>query len=118
MQDKTKALDQGKAAKSGGAGTLLCRLVWMFAGPLSLGIIVYQTVSQSDGWLVFRDGVFAVALALMIGARWLEVRSGTAETATGEPATMEHFKRYVMILLPLAAALWIAAKVVGTHVLR
>ena len=118
MKDKTGALDQGKTAKAGGAGTLLCRLIWIFIGPLSLGVIVYQTVSQKDGWLAPRDIVFAASLALMIGARWFEVRSGAGETATGEPATIEHFKRYVMILLPLAAVLWIAAKVLGTHVLR
>ena len=118
MQDKTKALEQGNAAKGGGAGALLCRLVWMFGGPLVLGVVAYQTVTQKDGWLVARDVVFAIALALTIGARWLEVRSGAGETATGEPATMAHFRRYAMILLPVAAVLWVAAKVAGTHVLR
>jgi len=34
------------------------------------------------------------------------------------PATMEHFKRYVMVLLPAAAVLWIAAKAIGNHLLR
>ena len=115
MQDKVKTLDQGK---SGGAGATLCRLMWMFIGPLSLGIIVYQTIAQGDGWFAFRDVVCTITLALMIGARRLEMRSGTAETAMGEPATMEHFKRYVRVLVPAAAAVWIAAKVVGNHVLR
>jgi hypothetical protein len=117
VQDKTKALDQGNAAKGGGGGTLLCRFMWMFIGPLILGSVVYQTVAQRDGWFVFRDIVFAIALALMIGARWLEIRTGAGETATGEPATVEHFKRYAMILVPVAAVVWTVAKVVGTHVL-
>ncbi len=97
---------------------LLCRLMWMFIGPLSLGIIIYQTISQRDGWFVSRDIVFAIALALTIGARWLEIRRGAGETATGEPATMEHFKRYVAVLFPVAAVLGVAAKIVGNHVLR
>jgi len=118
VQDKTKALDQGKTAKNGGAGTLLCRLMWMFIGPLSLGIIIYQTIARRDGWFVFRDVVFAAALALMIGARWLEVRSGAGETATGEPATMEHFRRYAAVLLPVTVVLWVAAKIIGNHMLR
>jgi hypothetical protein len=73
---------------------------------------------RGDGWLVFRDVVFAITFVLMIGARWLEVRSGAGETATGEPATMEHFKRYAAILLPAVVVLWVAAKIVGNHVLR
>jgi hypothetical protein len=116
MQDKAKTLDQGQTG--GGAGTTLCRLMWMFIGPLSLMIIGYQTVAHGDGWLAFRDVVCTITLALIIGGKWLELRSGKAETATGEPATIVHFKRYVMILLPLTAVLWIAAKIVGNHVLR
>jgi hypothetical protein len=118
MQDKTKALEPGKTGKSGGAGATLCRLMWMFIGPLSLGIIGYRTVAQGDGWFALRDVGCTITLALMIGARWLELRSGTAETATGEPATIEHFKRYVVILLPVATVLWIATKVVGNYLLR
>jgi hypothetical protein len=118
MSEKAKELEQAKTAEAGGAGMMLCRLMWMFMGPLILVIIIYRAVSQGDGWLRLGDAVYAIALALMIGARWLEMRSGTAMTATGEPATMRHFKRYVIVLLPVAAILWIAAKVTGNHVLH
>jgi len=114
VQEKEKALDQGKT--SGGIATL-SRLVWMFIGPLSLGIIAYRTVTQRDGWFTFRDAVCVVTLALMIIARWLEIRSGPTETATGEPATMEHFKRYVKVLLPVTIAAWCIVKVIGNHML-
>jgi hypothetical protein len=36
---------------------------------------------------------------------------------TGEPATVQHFKRYVRTLLPLAVGVWAAANVVGNHLL-
>ncbi len=118
MKDRVNVVDQGKASRSGGAGTVLYRLMWIFIGPLSLAIIAYRTVKQGDGWLTPRDVAWVIILALMIGARWLEVRSGAGETAAGEPATMAHFKRYATVLVPVTAVLWIAAKIVGNHVLN
>jgi|GEM_PF-7108197 len=53
----------------------------------------------------------------MILGRWVEFRSGTATTATGEPATVEHARRYTRVVVPTAACVWIAANVLGNHVL-
>jgi hypothetical protein len=114
MQQKTKAMDEGR---TGSAGILLCRLIWMLLGPLFLGLIAYRTVRQADGWFTGTDIAYAGILVAMIVGRWLEMRSGTAMTATGEPATMAQFKRYVVILLIVAALAWIIVKAVGNHVL-
>lgn len=118
MNEKGQVLSRDRDAEAGGAGNLLCRLIWMFAGPVTLAIVVYHTVAQGDVWFAMRDIVFAAAVALMIGARWVEMRSGKAQTATGEPATMAHFRRYITVLLPVVAIVWLAAKVVGHHLLR
>jgi hypothetical protein len=118
MPEKARVSDQPKTTQSGGAGMMLCRLMWMFIGPLGLAVIIYRTVVQRDGWTSVRDAVYPLILALMIGGRWLEIRSGAAMTATGEPATINHFKRYVVVLLPAAVVVWIAAKVIGNYVLR
>ncbi len=96
---------------------LLSRLMWMFFGPMLLCLTTYGIVASGSGWVTMRDAAFVIVAALMVGGRWWEHRSGAAMTATGEPATVEHFRRYVRVLLPLAAGIWAVANVLGNHVL-
>ena len=86
---------------------LLGRLMWFLLGPLLLLFILYAIVTV-EGWFTTWDAAFGVVVALMVGGRWVEQRSGSATTAT-----VEHFKRYVRVLLPLAAGAWVAANVLG-----
>jgi len=94
------------------------RLTWISVGPLALLGVAYGIVSKGTGWLTGLDAAFAIVAGLMLRGRWVEQRSGAATTATGKPATAEQFKRYVMLLIPLAAAGWVIANVVGNHVLN
>ena len=96
---------------------ILSRIMWMIFGPiLSIGII-YAIVTNANGWFTIWDAAFAVVIGLMLGSRSIEQQSGTAMTATGEPATTEHFERYVKTLLPVAAVVWVATNVLGNHIL-
>ena len=95
---------------------LLGRLMWILLGPPLLSFTTYAIVAHG-GWFTTRDAAYGAVVVLMIGGRWVEQRSGAATTATGEPATIEDFKRYVRILLPVAAAIWGAANVLGNHIL-
>lgn len=94
---------------------LLGRLMWIILGPMLSVFITYGIVTR-EGWFTTWDAAFVVVV-LMVGGRWVEQRSGSATTATGEPATVGHFKRYVRVLLPLAAGVWVAANVLGNHIL-
>ena len=93
------------------------RLTWIFVGPVALLGITYGIVSGGTGWLTGFDLAFVVVAGLMLLGRWTEQRSGSAMTVTGEPTTPEQLKRYVTILIPVVAAVWIIANVVGNHVL-
>lgn len=95
---------------------LLGRLMWMVFGPMLLLLITYSIVTRV-GWFTPRDAAFGIVVALMVGGRWVEQQSRAAMTATGEPAGADHFKRYARVLLPLAAGVWIAANVLGNHIL-
>jgi len=94
-------------------GVLAARVVWMLVGPLALLVLAYGIVRAGPGWRTAWDAAFLIVVALMIGARWLEQRSGTATTVTGEPASPAHFRRYVRVLVPVAAVLWIAANLLA-----
>lgn len=99
-------------------GVLGARLTWILAGPIALLGITYGIVSSGTGWLTRLDAAFCVVAGLMLLGRWVEQRSGTATTLTGEPATPGQLKRYITILIPAAAVVWVIANVVGNHVLK
>jgi len=92
------------------------RAVWMFLGPMALVIVSLGIVNSSTGWLTALDAGYFAFIALMIGCRWVEQKSGQATTATGEPATWSDFNRYVAALVPLAVVVWIVLNVIGNHV--
>jgi hypothetical protein len=94
------------------------RLTWIIVGPVALLGISYGIVYGGYGWLTGLDAAFGTVAGLMLLGRWSEQRSGSATTLTGEPATSEQLKRYVTILIPAAAALWVIANLVGNHVLK
>lgn len=108
--------DAQQPGRGAGGGALLGRLMWMALGPI-LSVVMLHAIVTRGGWLTVFDAVFAVVVALMVLGRWAEQRSGAAMTATGEPAGEGHFSRYVRVLLPLAIGVWLAANVLGNHIL-
>jgi hypothetical protein len=100
-----------------GQGERQQRLTWMMIGPIVLLFTIYAIVTNGGGWFTIGDAAYGAVVALMVGGRWMEQRSGAATTVTGDPATIEHSKRYVRILLPVAAGAWVAANVLGNHLL-
>ncbi len=93
------------------------RITWILVGPLLAAAVVYAIIVNGRGWLTGWDALFAGLVALMVVGRWAEFRSGAATTATGEPATVEHTRRYTRVLVPAAVGVWVAANVLGNHVL-
>jgi hypothetical protein len=94
------------------------RLTWVIIGPAALLGITYGIVSGGAGWLTGFDAAFGIVAGLMLLGRWAEQRSGSAVTLTGEPATFQQLKRYVMMLILVTAAIWVVANLVGNHVLN
>ena len=99
-------------------GVLGARLTWVILGPMALLGLTWGIASRRAGWLTGLDAAFGIVLALMLLGRWVEHRSGTGTTLTGEFATPEQFKRYMAYLPPLAVVAWIVAHIVGTYVLK
>ena len=92
--------------QSTGLGCLM-RLGWLVIGH---GLIFLSAlfIYECRGGFVLsaRDVVFWAAVAACLVVRYLDVTYFHGLTASGEPATTAHWRRYAVILLLVAAALW------------
>lgn len=96
---------------------LAARVTWILLGPMVAGLIAVGIATRGGGWLTLLDGLFAAAVAWIILGRWFDQRRGSAMLTTGERATDRQFRRYLAVLLAVAGAAWLAANVLGNHVL-
>jgi hypothetical protein len=97
---------------------LFTRVFWMMIGPLSLVLLAFTIVRIGSGWFTWADGGYLAVLAGMLYARWWEFRTGRAKTTEGQPATEQDLRSYAQQASGLALAMWVAANVVGNHVLQ
>ena len=89
----------------------LPRIFWMMLGPLGLLMTAFK-VYLSDRWSV-ADVAFWLIVALLIGARYVDIVRFKGQTMNGEPATRAQLKRYVLLVLVAGAALWAIARALG-----
>ncbi len=87
------------------------RVFWMAIGNAALLTLAWFIFQQDSFSLL--DGVYWAVVASLAGARHIDIARFGGLTVDGAPATMQHFRRYVLGLLLATAALWITA-----HVLR
>lgn len=111
-----KVMEQGSPVPAGGL-VIVSRLTWMIMGPFILLAVTYRIATQGGGWATWSDAGFGAIVAIMIASRYMEIRSGAAQTARGEPASFHHFTRYLWVLLASGACVWVAANYVGNHLL-
>jgi hypothetical protein len=98
-------------------GVLIARLTWMAFGPLALMLATFGIVSIGSGWLTSADIAYFVILGVMVLGRWLEFRSGRAQTADGEPATQAHLRRYAIGVVLIGAVVWVVANLIANYLL-
>ncbi len=91
-------------APSESPGGCLLRLFWMAFGNLALVMIAIMMI-QRRGFSALDAGYWGVVVALVIG-RYVDITRFGGRTASAEPATVDHFRRYAVGLLTTAAAVW------------
>lgn len=89
----------------------LPRIVWLGVGNIAL-ILAALMIYKSAGWTI-ADLVFGIVVAVLIGTRYVDIVRYRGTTADGQPATMTHFRRYVIALLGTAMALWVMMRALG-----
>ncbi len=91
------------------------RVFWMMVGPFALATLALSIAGRADGWLSPSDLIYFVVMAGMLIGRWTEFRYSLPLTATGEPATAEHLRRYALGLGLLGLGVWVAANLIGNR---
>lgn len=89
----------------------LVRIFWMAIGGLALMFLAAAIFRR--GAFSILDVVYWLVVAATAGARFIDVTRFQGRTASGEPATVAHVRRYALVLFVVAVAAW-----VGAHGLR
>ncbi len=86
----------------------------MIAGDAVLVFSAVYIVTAERGWrLGLADAIFWAAAATLLVARFLDIGWYRGTTASGEPATMAHWRRYAVLLLLVSVGLWAGAHFVS-----
>jgi hypothetical protein len=81
------------------------RLYWFAIGPVLLVMTLLGILNGDRGQQLGFNAAYLLVLAGMPLSRWLDMRSGQAQTADGQPATWDHFRKYsiVAVIVGLSA---------------
>jgi len=89
-----------------GLGGCLTRLCWMLFGNAVLLFSAVFIAQNTQGFFSKADIAFWGGVALLVGARYLDIRGFKGSTATGQPATMAHWRRYASAVVVAALCIW------------
>jgi hypothetical protein len=95
--------------KQRGILAILTRPFWMFFGNFALMICAIHILMGESKSTKTTDIIFWCAVAAMLAVRFLDIKFLDGQTATGEPATLSHWRKYAIALAVISAAIWSAA---------
>jgi len=87
----------------------LVRLIWMM-GFLPLLVFAFYIGMERITDLSLIDVLFWGLAAVLIGARFADVKWFGGSTAKGEPANMATWRRFSLLLVAFSLGLWLAAR--------
>lgn len=94
------------------AGCLL-RLFWMFLGNAVVYASLAVIATRGAPFPSALDAVVWLAVALTIAARRLDITRWQGKTASGEAATLAHWRRHAVIVVAVTAAASVIAHAIG-----
>jgi len=86
--------------------SMVARLIWMMGGGIVLVFCLFSIAGKRESVFCTTDVVFWCVAALMIAARYADVRYFGGATSEGEPATMRDFAWYSLFLIIASACAW------------
>lgn len=88
---------------------LFLRLYWIMIGNAALAIGAVLPVAYPRLQTAALLAAYALVVATLIAARYVDIRYCGGQTVDGTPADLGHWKRYVVFLLPVALLLPVLA---------
>lgn len=99
-----------KPESSSGCLSIVVRLTWIFGVSLLVFGAIFIIQGKAPG---LADIIYwLIALGLIL-ARYIDIRYLKGETSDNKPATLEHWRRYSVILLIAAGLLFLLAKFIA-----
>jgi hypothetical protein len=78
----------------------------MLLGNFALALSAIFIALNAGASLCLADAVFWAAAASMVGIRYLDIARFRGQTVMSEPATMAHWRRYVVVLPAVSLGVW------------
>jgi hypothetical protein len=86
---------------------VILRVFWMMIGHAGACLcVIYMFLNQPKN-LSILDGLFWCFILLTLLARYVDIAIFKGETSDGEPATLKHFQKHLLVLLPIATLTWL-----------
>ncbi|MDC0721314.1 hypothetical protein [Nannocystis bainbridge] len=85
------------------------RLFWMLVGNAIVYACLATIAFQGLPFPSLLDGVVWITVALTIAARRVDITRWAGTTASGEPATLAHWRRYAVTVVVVTAAVSVLA---------
>ena len=91
----------------------LVRITWMGGGLAVIFLSAVRIAEKRPLFGVSADIALWLAALAAIAVRFVDVRFLAGQTAAGQPATLAHWRRYALVLVATAAAVWAAARLLA-----
>jgi len=104
--------DQTKNEYSSGAGCLL-RLYWIFAGPALLVIAFAVLLQKHQEFPSFLDVGCLLAVTALVLVRYIDICYFKGDTGEGNPATMNHWRKYSIALVIGSLSVWLIIRILA-----
>jgi hypothetical protein len=92
---------------------LFLRLYWIMIGTAALAIVAALPVAYPRLPTAPLLAAYVLCVVTLVAARYIDIRYCGGQTVDGTPADLGHWRRYVMILLPISLLLPVLAWALG-----
>ena len=107
--EQTVKSTEPATSKQDSIAGLLARMFWMPIGSMVLAISMISIFLHKGRMFHAADWVFWITIAALILVRYLDIKFWGGLTAAAQPASMNHWRRYAIVLAVISAAIWSAA---------
>jgi hypothetical protein len=84
----------------------LVRLAWMLVANICLFVLAVLIAQNRETTFAVADLAYWAVVAAAVAIRYLDIQRFRGQTVTSEPATMAHWRRYVMLFPAAALVVW------------